>query len=99
METEFWSANGYFNIILFLANVTHILRWSFIIFVSASLYCSRKLFSYALYLKKSFLEHIFPYSSQLPQTFFKHLQDVLKKSRGVTSKPDVVTTSGRRRRI
>ena len=38
-------------------------------------------------------------NTQRTQTSFRRLQDVLKRSRRLASKPDVVTTSGRRHRI
>ena len=41
----------------------------------------------------------FPATSQWTQTSLRHLQDVLKRSRRLTTKPDVVTTSYRRRLI
>ena len=37
--------------------------------------------------------------TQLTQTSLRRLQDVLKRSRRLTTKQDVVTTSGKRRRI
>ena len=37
--------------------------------------------------------------TQLTQTSLKRLQDVLKRSRHLTIKQDVITTSGKRRRI
>ena len=37
--------------------------------------------------------------SQWTQTSLRNLQDVLKRSRGLMTKPDVVKTSGRRRLI
>ena len=37
--------------------------------------------------------------AQRTQTSLRRLQDVLKRSRRFTTKPDVVTTSGKRRRI
>ena len=38
-------------------------------------------------------------SSQLAQTSLRRLQDVLKRSRRLTTKQDVVTTAGKRRQI
>ena len=44
--------------------------------------------------RKFFLKH-----SQRTQTSLRRLQDVLKRSRRLATKQDVVTTSGKRRRI
>ena len=42
---------------------------------------------------------IYKVPSQWTQTPLRRLQDVLKRSRRLTTKPDVVTTSGKRRQI
>ena len=46
-----------------------------------------------------FTEHLRTTTSQRTQTSLRRIQDVLKKSRRVTTKQDVATTSGKRRRI
>ena len=42
---------------------------------------------------------IYKVPSQWTQTSLRRLQDVLKRSRRLTTKPDAVTTSGKRRHI
>ena len=51
-------------------------------------------------VQKRSLVHLFlELYSQWTQTSLRRLQDVLKRSRRLTTKPDVVKTSGKRRLI